>query len=211
MTKPLINIKNIWWLIVFGYFFILMTTITLQYIPAKTDSSFLQIKQTEVKQVSGYIYLFYTHVYSAIFVLFAGFTQFNNYILQKHPKIHRNIGKLYVFTILFLAAPSGFFIGLFANGGIFSKISFSILAILWFHFTLKGFLFIKNKDVLNHKKMMLRSFALTFSAISLRFWKVILVYLFHPNPMDLYQIIAWLAWIPNILIIEYYILKTLKS
>ena len=35
---------------------------------------------------------------------------------------------------------------------------------------------------------MMRSFALTFSAITLRLWKVIIVYLFHPAPMDVYQI-----------------------
>ena len=54
---------------------------------------------------------------------------------------------------------------------------------------------------------MLRSFALAFSAVTLRLWKVIIVYLFHPSPMDVYQIIAWLGWIPNLLIIEYYIFK----
>ncbi|MGE8242005.1 MAG: DUF2306 domain-containing protein, partial [Sphingobacterium sp.] len=54
---------------------------------------------------------------------------------------------------------------------------------------------------------MLRSFALTCSAITLRFWKVILVYLFQPNPMDLYQIIAWLGWVPNLLLIEFIIYR----
>ncbi len=54
---------------------------------------------------------------------------------------------------------------------------------------------------------MWRSFALTLSAVTLRMWKVIIVYLFHPNPMDVYQIIAWLGWIPNILLIEYLIAK----
>ncbi len=58
---------------------------------------------------------------------------------------------------------------------------------------------------------MLRSFALTFSAITLRFWKVILVYLFQPAPMDVYQIIAWLGWIPNLLIVEYYLYNQLKK
>jgi hypothetical protein len=54
---------------------------------------------------------------------------------------------------------------------------------------------------------MLRSFAMAFSAITLRLWKVILVYLFQPSPMDLYQIVSWLGWIPNLLLIELYIFK----
>ena len=188
-----------------------MIKITCQYIPFKTDAAFLQIKQTEVTEIPFYIIFFYIHVCSAIFVLLAGFTQFNSSLLKKLPRIHKNIGKFYVFTVLFLSAPSGLFIGIFANGGFYSKISFVTLSILWFYFTLRGFLYIKNKNIQLHKAFMLRSFALTFSAITLRFWKVILVYLFHPSPMDVYQIIAWLGWIPNLLIIEYYLYTQAKK
>lgn len=199
------------WTICFSYFFILMLKLTWQYMSLKKDVAFLQIKQTEVSEIPFYITFFYIHVYSAIFVLLSGFFQFNDTLLKKHPLLHRNLGKLYVFVILFLSAPSGLFIGLFANGGFFSKISFVTLSILWFYFTYKGFISIKNKNIPLHKAFMLRSFALTFSAITLRFWKVILVYLFHPAPMDLYQIIAWLGWIPNLLIVEYYLYNQLKK
>lgn len=188
-----------------------MIKITFQYLPFKTNIAFLQIKQTEVNEVPYYLLFFYIHVYSAIFVLLAGFTQFNAGILRKQTAIHRNIGKLYIAIILFLSAPSGLFIGVFANGGFYSKVSFVSLSILWFYFTLKGFLHIKNRKIILHKAFMLRSFALTFSAITLRFWKVILVYLFHPSPMDIYQIIAWLGWVPNLLIIEYYLYNQSKK
>jgi len=195
----------------FSFFFILMIQITWQYIPFRNDVAFLQIKQTEISEIPFYLVFFYTHVYSAIFVLLAGFTQFNSRLLKNQPVVHRNIGKLYVFTILFLSAPSGLFIGVFANGGFYSKISFVTLSILWFYFTLKGFLTIKNKNIALHKAFMYRSFALTFSAVTLRFWKVILVYLFQPSPMDVYQIIAWLGWVPNLLIVEYYLYNQSKK
>jgi uncharacterized membrane protein YozB (DUF420 family) len=188
-----------------------MIKITLQYFPFKTDAAFLQIKQTEVTEIPLYLVFFYIHVCSSIFVLLAGFSQFNSTLLKKYPKLHQRMGKWYVFTILFLSAPSGFFIGVFANGGLFSKISFITLAVLWFYFTLKGFITIKKKDLQAHKIFMYRSFALSFSAITLRFWKVIIVNLFHPPPMDVYQIIAWLGWIPNLLIIEYYLYNQSKK
>lgn len=188
-----------------------MIKLTWQYIPLRNDVAFLQIKQTEVNEIPLYLFFFYLHVYSALFVLMAGFTQFSNYILEKKINIHRNIGKFYVFVVLFLSAPSGFFIGIFANGGFYSKISFVTLSILWFYFTFKGFTSIKNKSLKDHKAFMLRSFALTFSAVTLRFWKVVLVYLFHPSPMDLYQIIAWIGWIPNLLIIEYHLYNQSKK
>jgi hypothetical protein len=33
---------------------------------------------------------------------------------------------------------------------------------------------------------------------------------FQPNPMEVYLIIAWLGWVPNLLIIELLILKKYK-
>ena len=211
MKKNLTLLLPFVWILTFSFFFVLMVSITFQYIPFNNNIAFLQIKQTEVQGIPFYLSFFYIHVYSAIFVLLGGFTQFSNFILKKYPFIHRNIGKLYVIIILFLSAPSGLFIGLFANGGLFSKASFVSLSVLWFYCTLKGFLHIKNKNIFLHKAFMLRSFALTFSAITLRFWKVILVYLFQPSPMDVYQIIAWLGWIPNLLIVEYYLYNQSKK
>lgn len=195
------------WQIILICFFLLMLNITLKYSSFDSNVAFLQIKQSEVNTITPYLTIFYIHVCSAIFTLLAGFTQFNSSILKKMPLVHRTMGRLYVIVVLFFAAPSGFFIGLFANGGVFSKISFVTLSVLWFYFTLKAFLTIKKHQISSHKAFMLRSFALAFSAITLRLWKVILVYLFHPAPMDVYQIIAWLGWIPNVLLIEYFIFK----
>ncbi|WP_244215312.1 DUF2306 domain-containing protein [Pedobacter miscanthi] len=202
-----ISYKQVAWLLFFAYFFMLMVQITLRYIPFSSEVSFLQIKQTEVSGIKAYLPIFYVHVYSAIFVLLAGFTQFSHKILAQSPKIHRCLGYLYVGFVLLLASPSGIFIGWFANGGLVAKTSFIILGVLWFWFTLKALLLILKGKILAHKKFMYRSFALAASAITLRLWKVILVYLFHPAPMDVYQIIAWLGWIPNLLIAEWLIKK----
>ena len=202
-----ISYKRVAWLLFFAYFFMLMVQITLRYIPLSSEVSFLQIKQTEVSGIKAYLPIFYVHVYSAIFVLLAGFTQFNSKILSRYPKIHKWLGYFYAGIVLFLAAPSGIFIGWFANGGLMAKTSFVILGILWFCFTLNAVLLILKRKITDHKKFMYRSFALAASAITLRLWKVILVYLFHPAPMDVYQIIAWLGWIPNLLIAEWLIKK----
>ncbi|MBV8327018.1 DUF2306 domain-containing protein [Chryseobacterium sp.] len=190
----------------FGYFFWLMLKITLEYIPFNPNVSFLMIKQTEVEQKPEYLYFFYTHVYTSIFILLSGFLA----ILRKDfgvKNFHKNMGKIYIFLILILAAPSGIYMGFFANGGILSKVSFVILGILWWCSTFKAYRLALQRKFKDHKQWMWRSFAFTLSAITLRMWKVIIVYLFHPDPMDVYQIIAWAGWVPNILIIEYLITK----
>ncbi|KIC61743.1 DUF2306 domain-containing protein [Chryseobacterium taiwanense] len=206
VKRNISSIFKILLIIGFGYFFWLMLKITLEYIPLRTSVSFLMIKQTEVIQRREYLYFFYTHVYTSIFVLLSGFLA----ILRKDfglKSFHKNAGKIYILLILFLAAPSGIYMGMFANGGIYSKISFVILGGLWWFSTYKAYQLAKQKKFKEHKQWMWRSFALTVSAITLRMWKVIIVYLFHPNPMDVYQIIAWMGWIPNLILIEYLITK----
>lgn len=200
------SLLKILFILGFGYFFWLMLKITLEYIPLKADVSFLMIKQTEVTERPEYLYFFYTHVYTSIFVLLSGFLA----ILRKNLGIknfHRNAGKIYIFLILILAAPSGIYMGIFANGGLPSKISFVFLGGLWWFSTFKAYRLARQKKFKAHKQWMWRSFAFTVSAITLRLWKVIIVSIFHPDPMDVYQVIAWLGWIPNILLVEYLIAK----
>ena len=190
----------------FGYFFCLMLKITLEYVPLKTDVSFLMIKQTEVVERPEYLWFFYTHVYTSIFVLLTGFLA----ILRKNfgwENFHRNTGKIYIFLILLFAAPSGIYMGIFANGGFLSKLSFVILGCIWWFSTFKAYQLARQKKFKEHRQWMWRSFTLTISALTLRIWKVIIVYLFHPNPMDVYPIIAWLGWVPNLLLVEYLIKK----
>lgn len=182
-----------------------MLKITSDYIPVSSNVSFLMIKQTEVASRPEYLSIFYLHVYSSIFALMAGFIAV---FFDKNLKyLHRFSGRIYVFTTLLFSALSGVYIGIFANGGLLSKVSFVLLGILWFYTTYRSYKEIRKRNILQHKFWMWRSYALALSAITLRMWKVILVYLFHPNPMDVYQIIAWLGWVPNLLLVEYIIKK----
>ena len=62
-------------------------------------------------------------------------------------------------------------------------------------------------NVIEHQQFMIRSYALTLSALTLRLWKYWIVYLFQPRPLDVYMMVAWLGWIPNLLLAEYLIWK----
>ncbi|MEM6800044.1 MAG: DUF2306 domain-containing protein [Bacteroidota bacterium] len=186
-----------------------MLEISLQYIPFDTDVAFLRIKQDYI-ELSHYKLAFFTHVYSSFFCLLAAFTQFSPYVRKRLPQVHRQAGWLYALSILVFAAPSGFVIGIYANGGLGSQIAFCLLAILWIYFTAKAIWAIKNRNIMEHRYFMIRSFALTLSAITLRAWKYIIVAIFHPRPMDVYQIVAWLGWVLNLILAEYIIYRLKK-
>lgn len=50
--------------------------------------------------------------------------------------------------------------------------------------TAKAWQLAKQKKFIEHRNYMMRSYALTVSAITLRAWKWLFVSLFHPRPMD---------------------------
>jgi hypothetical protein len=191
-------------LLVLAFFSALMLQITLQYIPIRTDAAFLQIKQ-EYIDITPWRIAFFVHVFSSLFVLIAGFTQFSGYLLSHYKKLHRVIGKLYVIDILFITGPASFIMALLANGGISSRIAFTTLAILWIVTTAKAWRSAMARQITTHKEWMMRSYALTLSAITLRAWKWGLIMLFHLRPLHAYMIVAWMGFVPNLLFAEWLI------
>lgn len=181
-----------------------MLKIITEYYGFDEQVGFLKVKQ-EYLHITVWKVAFYTHVFSSIFTLLAGFTQFSSYILKHHKKLHRIMGRIYVADILFVNFPAGMIMAWYANGHLPSKIAFIILDSLWFWFTLKAFIEIKRKNIAAHKRYMIRSYALTFSAITLRSWKLILSSIFVIAPLTLYMIDAWIGFVPNLLLAEWII------
>ncbi|MBL7873257.1 MAG: DUF2306 domain-containing protein [Cyclobacteriaceae bacterium] len=192
------KIRNWLAMLTLTFFTILMVKITIPYLSLERDVAFLKIKQWMI-QNDIWRFSFFTHVFSSVFLLLAGFTQFYKPLNRK---IHRSIGKIYIILIVFISGPAGLVMSWFANGGLPSQTAFVLLSILWIFFTAKAYSAIRNKDFISHGNFMIRSYALTISAITLRSWKYLLVLFFHPHPMDAYMMVAWLGWVPNLLIAE---------
>lgn len=187
----------------YAYFTFLLLLITLQYVPYNTDVAFLRIKQDVVIH-DYYKVVFFTHVYTSIFLMFVGAIQFIVPIKKATKKLHHYSGRIYVFLILFLSGPSGLVMGYHANGGLSSQISFVILSLLWIFFTGIAIFYAIKKNIKAHQKFALRSFALTLSAISLRLFKYLIVLFFQLESIDAYRIVAWLGWTFNLMLVELY-------
>ncbi len=182
----------------------LMLKMIAEHTGFDSHAGFLQLKQAYVHQ-PVWRTAFYIHVFSAVVALMAGFTQFSPLVLRQHRGLHRLAGRLYVWIILVINVPAGFILAINANGGISSRIAFLLLDFLWFYFTWKGFRAIRVGDVSRHRRFMLRSYALTFSAVTLRSWKFLLSRVTNIDLPTLYMIDAWLGFIPNLLFIEWWI------
>jgi uncharacterized membrane protein len=185
--------------------FAMLLTIA-QYASFSSTAGFLQFKQ-DYLHVGIWKAAFYIHVFSSLLTLCAGFTQFSSFVLKEHKKLHRLLGKIYAYNILLINFPAGMIMAFYANGELPSKIAFIILDSLWFFFTLKAVIAIKGKDIKAHKRFMIRSYALTCSAITLRLWKIVLSNTFDIDPQTLYMIDAWMGFVPNLLFAEWLIRK----
>lgn len=193
-------------LLTLAFFTFLMARITVAYLPYNTDVGFLRIKQDYI-DIDHWRLAFFVHVYASMWVLLAGFTQFSSRIQDYHPRWHRAFGYVYVTDVLLITGPAGLLMGFYANGGLPSKISFVTLAIGWITFTAIALAKAKKGDFGSHRNFMIRSYALTLSAVTLRAWKWAITNSVELPPMDVYRAVAWLGWVPNIIIAELLIRK----
>jgi uncharacterized membrane protein len=187
---------------------LLMLAMIVDYSSMRTDIHFLRFKQDYI-HIPLWRTAFYTHVFSSILALMAGFTQFSPAFLKDHRRLHRLIGRIYAYDILVVNFPAGMVLAIYANGLLPSKTAFVILDCLWFAFTLKAVIAARRRNLTAHRQYMIRSYALTFSAITLRTWKLILLNSFHPDPLHLYMIDAWMGFVPNLLFAEWLIRRPL--
>lgn len=223
MTKKS-NTINWWTNAILGLFFLLviglsvykMASIAFPYLvpPFPTDIDFLASKQWIVDEWY-WLMAFYIHISSSVLVIASGLTQFSKTLMFQYPKWHRNIGKIYVFLILFVAGPSGFVMAFYGNGGWWARCAFVLQAIVWWGLTYKAYQTIRKGALEAHGKFMIRSYAMTLSAISLRAatylvsdWKLrngincpdsTYSLLCYP---DFYVLVAWLSWVVNLMVAE---------
>ena len=198
------GVWNVLLFVTLAFFILLMARITVAYIPYETDVGFLRIKQ-EYIDIDHWRIAFFVHVYASIWVLFAGFTQFSERIRSFYPNVHRTLGYVYAADILLITGPASLIMGIYANGGIASKVAFVTLAVLWLYTTLLAVLKARKGDLVAHRSFMIRSFALTLSALTLRAWKWGINNSIELPPMDVYRAVAWLGWVPNLAIAEFLI------
>lgn len=154
-------------------------------------------------------YAFYGHIVLGGFALLIGWTQFSPYIRRKHINLHRTIGKLYLFAVI-ISGLCGIYIAQFATGGITNIIGFTLSALVWFGTSVLAFKAIKDRKVQLHKEFMIYSYAVCFSAVTLRIWLPLLIYL-TGEFISAYLIVGWLSWVPNLVFAYFIILRERKK
>ena len=140
------------------------------------------------------------HVGTASLALLIGPFQFWRSLRISIPRLHRWAGRLYVAACV-AGGLSGLVLALGASTGLVSTAGFGLLAIAWLYTTVMALWTAMNRRFVEHRAWMIRSFALTFAAVTLRMYLPVAIAL--PIAFeDSYRAISFLCWVPNLLVAE---------
>lgn len=147
--------------------------------------------------IDGARLAFLAHVGAAPVALALGAFQF---MPRRRGRLHRWTGRVYALAILVAGGgalamlPTG-------NGGVVAQAGFGLLAVLWIGFTLNGVRLAMASRFAEHQVWMIRSFALTFAAVTLRLYLAPMLLAGMDYP-DAIRILAWVCWVPNLALVE---------
>lgn len=139
-----------------------------------------------------------THVVGAMVTLTLGPFLFWR---SRWPAVHRWLGRIYLLGIL-LGGSAGLAMSPYAYGGVVVRVGFAILAVLWLTSGFMAFVRIRQGNVAEHRRWMVRNFALTLAGVMLRVQSPLLII----SGLDFevaYRIVAWTSWLPNLLVAEW--------
>ena len=145
------------------------------------------------------------HVAGALSALALGPWQLNNRLRTRAIHRHRWVGRGYVVAVL-IGGLGALALAPRSQAGLVTHVGFGLLAVLWLAATLQAYLRIRAGDQVRHRAWMIRSYSLTLAAVMLRIYLPLSEVMGIPFA-DAYQAIAWVCWVPNLVVAEWLVLR----
>ncbi|RUT31899.1 DUF2306 domain-containing protein [Paenibacillus zeisoli] len=165
-----------------------------------------KVNNQHLKLSDLYFLVLYLHITAGIIAISIGWIQFIDSIRVKYRGLHRTLGAIYSGCVFFSGA-SGIFIAFKATGGWISTVAFVLLSLSWLYTLTKGLrAIVVEQNLHKHKSWMLRNYALTLAAVTLRIYLPICMLLSGFEDFNVYyRAIAWICWVPNLIFAEWII------
>ncbi len=114
-------------------------------------------------QVIADRHLLIPHTLAGLFALLIGPINFSSRIRHRHLQLHRILGRIYVISVFI-----GSFTGIALAAGRPGLPGTSMQAAAWMVCTTAAFLTARNREIIQHRQWMARSYAVTFTFVSSR-------------------------------------------
>ncbi|MFD9962175.1 DUF2306 domain-containing protein [Amycolatopsis sp. NPDC058986] len=173
--------------------------------------------------VGWYYPMLVTHIGFASIAMVTCALQIWPWLRQRHPVAHRRIGRVYVFGGVLPAGVAAVIIASAMPVGPVAAVSNTIFALLWLFFTVKGYRAARARRFGDHRRWMIRSFALTMSIITNRLWAPIWGMVLAPQlettfggseaalGFTIAGITTWIGWTLPLLIAEFWLTERGKG
>jgi uncharacterized membrane protein len=149
-----------------------------------------------------YIVLLRLHIAGGIGALLLGPWQFSKKLRTRALNRHRWMGRFYLLSVA-LGSLAGLGMAVVSKEGLPTHLGFGILAVLWFATGLQAYRLVRSGRIEAHRKWMIRNFALSLAAVTLRQYLPLMLFVLHwPFPRA-YIAVSWLCWVPNLLVAEW--------
>src|SRR5579864_919785 len=159
------------------------------------------------KHFARYILPLRLHIAGGMGALLAGPWQFSQKLRARALNFHRWLGRFYLLEVA-LGSIAGFAMATVSAEGLPTHVGFGTLAVMWFFTGLQAYRMVKAGNIVAHRQWMIRNFALTLAAVTLRNWMPLMLFALHWPFRPTYITVSWLCWVPNLLIAEWLVHRT---
>ena len=149
------------------------------------------------------------HVAGALTALVLGSMQFLPRLRRGAAPPHRWIGRIYVVACL-VGGGAGLILSLGSSAGPIATAGFGSLAVIWIAVNILGWRAALQRRFAEHRRWMIRSWALTLAAVTLRIYLPLVMVLDLPF-LPWYRAISFLAWVPNLVLAELWLSLTARK
>ena len=143
-----------------------------------------------------------THIFASVLALGLGPFQFSTRLRTSRPALHRWLGRVYLGIGVLVGGVAGLAMVAHAFGGPIARLGFAGLALAWLVSGICAYRAIRAGNVALHRRWMVRNFALTFAAVTLRLWLPASIASGVAFEVA-YPVVAWLCWVPNLVLAEW--------
>ncbi|HEY2561259.1 MAG TPA: DUF2306 domain-containing protein [Caldimonas sp.] len=142
-----------------------------------------------------------SHAFAASLALLLGPAQLSPRLRARRPRLHRWLGRIYLGLGVGVGGVAGLFMATHAAGGTWARLGFGALAVAWLFTGARAYAAARARSFVEHRRWMVRNFALTFAAVTLRIYVASSI-VGGIAFATAYPAIAWLCWVPNLVVAE---------
>jgi uncharacterized membrane protein len=146
------------------------------------------------------------HIAASAVALALGPLQLSTRLRSRRLEVHRWLGRLYIVSVV-VGGVSAIALATMSMGGVPAHVGFGLLGVLWVFTAVLAYQRIRVYDIADHRRWMIRSYSLAFAAVMLRIYLPLAVAVLRIPFDQAYPTIAWLCWVPNIIVADWWLLR----